>query len=240
MTRTSRGLRTVRTGYTYQPLVCCTYRRRRAAWPERVSCSFGRAVRIMYRDTPGDGTATRTWIFISDIVDAFLLALKKPCGGFEEFNTGAMNSTTLNELIDVAEAAVGKKAIIQYEPAPPGDAHMVGHPSYDKITAMLGWEPKVSVGEGMQKLFKAYVDEQKSMLKADAATKMQATIRGNNAHKEQAVDPVVSVQTLAEVSSTLTELELSPAGKADGTDSWMAAARAAGWGPPVSGGAAVA
>ena len=103
--------------------------------------------------------------------------------------------------------------------------------SYDKITAMLGWEPKVSVGEGMQKLFKAYVDEQKSMLEADAATKMQATIRGNNAHKEQTVHPAVSVQTLAELSSTLTELELSPAGKADGTDSWMAAARAAGWGP---------
>ena len=196
------------------------------------------AVRISCTVTPGDGTATRTWIYISDIVDAFLLALKKPCGGFEEFNTGAMNSTTLNELIDVAEAAVGKKAIIQYEPAPPGDAHMVGHPSYDKITAILGWKPKVSVGEGMQKLFKAYVDEQKSMLEADAATKMQATIRGNNARKEQAVDPVLSVQILAELSSTLTKL--SPAGKADGTDSWMAAARAAGWGPPVSGGAAVA
>jgi len=190
--------------------------------------------------TPGDGTATRTWIYISDIVDAFLLALKKPCGGFEEFNTGAMNSTTLNELIEVAEAAVGKKAIIQYEPAPPGDAHMVGHPSYDKITAILGWKPKVSVGEGLQKLFKSYVDEQKSLLEADAATKMQATIRGNNARKEHAVDPVVSVQILAELSSTLTKVELSPAGKADGTDSWMAAARAAGWGPPVSGGAAVA
>jgi len=92
-----------------------------------------------------------------------------------------MNSTTLNELIDVAEAAVGKKAIIQYEPAPPGDAHMVGHPSYGKITAILGWKPKVSVSEGLQKLFKAYVDEQKSMLEADAATKIQATIRGNSA-----------------------------------------------------------
>ena len=31
LTRTSRGLRTVRTGYAYQPPACCTYRRRRAA-----------------------------------------------------------------------------------------------------------------------------------------------------------------------------------------------------------------
>ena len=32
LTRTSRGLRTVRTGYTYQPPACCTYRRHRAAF----------------------------------------------------------------------------------------------------------------------------------------------------------------------------------------------------------------
>ena len=31
LTRTPRGLRTVRTGYAYQPPACCTYRRRRAA-----------------------------------------------------------------------------------------------------------------------------------------------------------------------------------------------------------------
>ena len=33
LTRTSRGLRTVRTGYAYQPPSCCAYRRRRAACP---------------------------------------------------------------------------------------------------------------------------------------------------------------------------------------------------------------
>ena len=32
LTRTSRGLRTVRTGYAYQPPACCTYRRHRAAF----------------------------------------------------------------------------------------------------------------------------------------------------------------------------------------------------------------
>ena len=34
LTRTPRGLRTVRTGYAYQPPACCTYQRRRAACPE--------------------------------------------------------------------------------------------------------------------------------------------------------------------------------------------------------------
>lgn len=43
----------------------------------------------------GDGSATRSWSFVSDIVSAVLLALKNP-QGFAEFNTGAPNCTTLN------------------------------------------------------------------------------------------------------------------------------------------------
>ena len=86
----------------------------------------------------GGGDATRTWIYISDIVSAFLLALKNPQGGYAEFNTGAPNSTTLNEMIECAEAVIGKKAVIDQCPVPLGDAHTVGHPSYDRIKKILG------------------------------------------------------------------------------------------------------
>mmetsp|Transcript_5768 Transcript_5768/g.8389 ORF Transcript_5768/g.8389 Transcript_5768/m.8389 type:complete len:406 (-) Transcript_5768:196-1413(-) len=108
----------------------------------------------------GDGTATRTWIYVSDIVSAFLTALKHPQGGFAEFNTGAHNSTTLNNLIDAAEVVTGKNAIIEHHPAPPGDAHTVGHPNYDKIQKVLGWTPKVSVTEGMRMTYEDYISTQ--------------------------------------------------------------------------------
>eukprot|EP00931_Biecheleriopsis_adriatica_P089168 TRINITY_DN63336_c0_g1_i1.p1 TRINITY_DN63336_c0_g1~~TRINITY_DN63336_c0_g1_i1.p1 ORF type:complete len:438 (-),score=91.68 TRINITY_DN63336_c0_g1_i1:59-1306(-) len=104
----------------------------------------------------GDGSATRTWIYVSDIVSAFLLALKHPQDGFAEFNTGAPNSTTLNELIATAEKVVGKPAIIEHYPPPPGDAHTVGHPCYDKIKQTLGWKPMVDVEEGMRCVFEDY------------------------------------------------------------------------------------
>lgn len=104
----------------------------------------------------GDGTATRTWIYVSDIVNAFIAALKHPQGGFAEFNTGAPNSTTLNELISIAERVVGKNAIIEHFPAPPGDAHTVGQPSYATIKQDLGWTPLVSVEEGMRLVYKDY------------------------------------------------------------------------------------
>mmetsp|Transcript_30481 Transcript_30481/g.46161 ORF Transcript_30481/g.46161 Transcript_30481/m.46161 type:complete len:362 (+) Transcript_30481:50-1135(+) len=121
-------------------------------------------VENIYNDKPiqkfGDGSATRTWIYIDDIVSAFLCALKNPRGGFAEYNTGAPNSTTLNELIDCAEKVSGKRAIIQHNPVPPGDAHTVGHPSYYLIEKELGWEPKVSVMQGMKLIWDDYVARQ--------------------------------------------------------------------------------
>jgi len=105
----------------------------------------------------GKGDATRTWIYISDVVSAFLLALKNPQGGYAEFNTGAPNSTTLNKLIDCAEKVTGKKALIEHHPVPPGDAHTVGHPSYKRIKEILGWVPVVSLHEGMRLTFEDYV-----------------------------------------------------------------------------------
>ena len=107
----------------------------------------------------GKGDATRTWIYISDIVSAFLLALKHPQNGYAEFNTGAPNSTTLNELIECAESVTGKKAIIEHHPVPPGDAHTVGHPSYERIKEALGWEPMVDVKEGMRLTLKDYLQD---------------------------------------------------------------------------------
>ena len=78
-------------------------------------------------------------------------------GGYNEFNTGAPNSTTLNDLIAAAERVVGKDAIIDQRPVPLGDAHTVGHPCCDKIKRMLGWVPKVGVEEGLRLTYLDYM-----------------------------------------------------------------------------------
>jgi len=101
----------------------------------------------------GDGSATRTWTYVTDVVRAIILALKNPQGGYEEFHTGAPNITSLNEMIDCAEKVCGKKAIIEQFPTPPGDPLQVGHPDYSKISKELGWEPEVSVLEGMKGVY---------------------------------------------------------------------------------------
>lgn len=109
----------------------------------------------------GDGSATRTWTYISDIVGALILALKSPQGGFDEFHTGAPNITSLNTMIECAEQVTGKKAIIHQYPTPPGDPLQVGHPDYSKITKEMGWEPQVNVLEGMRGVYEFFAEKKR-------------------------------------------------------------------------------
>lgn len=111
------------------------------------------------RGTPikkfGDGTATRTWIYIDDVVSAFVMAFQAiqrgKLKGYNQFNIGTEASTTLNEMIETAERVVGKKAVIQQQSVPKGDAHTVGHPKWERIRKVLGWAPRVTLEEGLKK-----------------------------------------------------------------------------------------
>jgi len=118
----------------------------------------------------GEGDATRTWVYIEDIVSAFLTCLKTEIVQphyndaekqpqfspyFDEFNTNSSDgSVSLNTLIETAEKVVGKKAIIENVPVPPGDANYVGHSDSRKFLEKLDWKPKVSLFEGMTKYLK--------------------------------------------------------------------------------------
>lgn len=68
-----------------------------------------------------------TWIYISDIVSAFFVALKNPQGDCVKFNTGAPKSTALNDLIQCVKEVVGKRALSEHCLVPPGDTSTVGY-----------------------------------------------------------------------------------------------------------------
>ena len=108
----------------------------------------------------GDGSATRSWTYVSDIVNAFLTALRHPMG-FAEFNISALNSMTLNDMIACAERVTGKTAIIEQYPVPPGDASTVGQPNCDLIKETLGCAANVSVEEGMRLTYLDYIRHKK-------------------------------------------------------------------------------
>lgn len=104
----------------------------------------------------GDGTQTRDFIFVDDVVKAILLLLQNKNALFEVYNLATGHQTTLNADIEAFERAVGKKLEVQYLPARPGDIK----DSYADISklASLGFKPEYSIKRGLLK----YINEEES------------------------------------------------------------------------------
>lgn len=92
----------------------------------------------------GDGTQTRDFTSVHDVVRANILAMEKPVGGGEVFNIGAGHNHSINE---VAEIIGGK---VEHIPArfEPHDTRADNR----KAKEVLGWEPSVLLKEGLKEL----------------------------------------------------------------------------------------
>jgi len=95
----------------------------------------------------GDGTTSRDYTFIGDIVDGVVRALDTPLG-YEILNLGNGKPFELSKFIGIVEAAVGREAIIEHLPDQPGDVDRTCA-DISKARALLGYEPKVSFEDGI-------------------------------------------------------------------------------------------
>jgi len=98
----------------------------------------------------GDGSMGRDYTFVSDTVDGILAALDYDCA-FDVFNLGNSAPVTLSEMIDTISRAVGKPALIDRLPVPPGDVPIT-FANLDKAKAVLGYSPKVRFAEGIARV----------------------------------------------------------------------------------------
>jgi UDP-glucose 4-epimerase len=108
----------------------------------------------------GDGSQTRDFTYISDIIEANILASQCSCDG-EVFNIGGGSRITVNNLIQEIEQACDRSAKIHYEQYQKGDT-LDTHANICKVQKYLGWEPKVSIREGIKK-FVLWFNEMKKM-----------------------------------------------------------------------------
>jgi UDP-glucuronate 4-epimerase len=98
----------------------------------------------------GDGGMARDYTYVTDTVDGIIAAAQKEFG-FEIFNLGESQTVTLGRLVELLEAALGKKAVIDRQPVPPGDVP-VTYADITKARARLGYHPQVKIEAGI-KLF---------------------------------------------------------------------------------------
>ena len=98
----------------------------------------------------GDGSTARDYTFVTDTLDGIIACTKKEFG-YEIFNLGASETVSLARMIELLEAALGKKAVIDRQPLQPGDVPIT-FADISKARAMLGYNPQVKFTEGI-KLF---------------------------------------------------------------------------------------
>ena len=103
----------------------------------------------------GDGTKTRDYVFIDDVVDANLRALDVPNDHpMPVFNIGTGVETTLNALYAKIAALVGAEPRPIYHPDRPGEQHRYCLDSA-RARRELGWAPTYSLDDGLRRTVEA-------------------------------------------------------------------------------------
>ncbi len=96
----------------------------------------------------GKGNQTRDFVYVDDVVAANLLALESKKSGTYNIGTGV--ETDVNHIFEVIRKAVGSSMSAQHGPAKKGEQMRSCLDSRLAIKA-LGWKPKISLEEGIQK-----------------------------------------------------------------------------------------
>ncbi|WP_168564668.1 NAD-dependent epimerase/dehydratase family protein [Crateriforma spongiae] len=97
----------------------------------------------------GDGEQSRDFTYVDDIAAGTVLASKRL--GYEIINLGGGNQPySINDVIRRLEDIIGKKAIVNYTPAHVADMNSTWA-NIDKAKALLGWQPGIGLGEGLER-----------------------------------------------------------------------------------------
>jgi UDP-glucose 4-epimerase len=93
----------------------------------------------------GDGNQTRDFTYVSDVIDAILIALNSKNTGI--YNVGSGNTYSVNYLVELLG---GEKQFIPRRPGEPDSTFA----EIKKIKKELGWSPKTSLEDGVKEMLK--------------------------------------------------------------------------------------
>jgi UDP-glucuronate 4-epimerase len=102
----------------------------------------------------GDGSSRRDYTYIDDLIEGILGVIRYH-KGFEVYNLGESQTTSLMELINLIEEAFRKKANIEMLEPQPGDVSMT-YADITKAEQMLRYQPEVKMEEGIKRFVEWY------------------------------------------------------------------------------------
>jgi dTDP-glucose 4,6-dehydratase len=106
----------------------------------------------------GDGTQTRSFCYVSDLIDGIVRLLTSPETGSSPeqddvhlpTNIGNPGEFTVGELARMVIKLTGSRSDIQHHPLPVDDPR-VRQPDITRARKLLGWEPKVKLEDGLKR-----------------------------------------------------------------------------------------
>jgi len=103
----------------------------------------------------GDGNQERDFTYIDDIARGSILSLKPL--GYEVINLGSDHPIKVNYVIQLMEQYLGKKAIIEYQPAHSADVP-VTWANISKAREILSWNSNISIEDGILNTVNWYLE----------------------------------------------------------------------------------
>lgn len=140
---------------------------------QRPDLAIHKFARLMTAGQPlplyGDGTSQRDYTYVDDIVDGIVQAwdwlhqeqAKAAAGLYSIFNLGGSQPVRLLDLIRHLETALGCTAIIDRQPAQPGDVPIT-FADLHKSQTILGYNPQIDIATGIRRFAAWFLQHQAS------------------------------------------------------------------------------
>jgi UDP-glucuronate 4-epimerase len=108
----------------------------------------------------GDGQTRRDYTYIDDIISGVIAAMHYEQSQFEVINLGESETVELRRLVEIIEQAMGKRAVLDHQPAQPGDVPIT-YANIAKARRLLGYTPQTKIETGIDKFVAWFRDRQK-------------------------------------------------------------------------------
>ena len=98
----------------------------------------------------GDGSQTRSFCYVSDMVAGLLALMEADFDGMEPVNLGNPNEMTVNALLEQVVAHTGTSASVVHRPLPVDDPRR-RKPDITRAKNLLGWAPRHQLRDGLER-----------------------------------------------------------------------------------------
>ena len=98
----------------------------------------------------GDGTQTRSFAFVDDLIEGFLRLMSTDDTIVGPINLGNPNEFSVRELAELIIAMTGSRSPLVFKPLPPDDPKQ-RQPDISLAREKLGWMPKVELRDGLKR-----------------------------------------------------------------------------------------